>query len=140
MKIQSYLVFWKIDYLLFIFRSIRYVKSIFVYDLRKGQFSTFPIWVKFLHYPLLEGLFNFNSCTIAPVLVSSLNTEEHRLYLRLLAFSFMLQIHSFEKVIEMFRLKRASGGIPGWLSCLVPAFSPRRSPGVSGSSPTLGSL
>ena len=31
-------------------------------------------------------------------------------------------------------------GIPGWLSGLVPAFSPGRDPGGPGSSPTLGSL
>ena len=33
-----------------------------------------------------------------------------------------------------------SGGIPGWLSGLVPAFGPGHDPGVPGSSPTSGSL
>ena len=35
--------------------------------------------------------------------------------------------------------KSSSGGIPRWLSSLVPAFGPGRSPGVLGSSPTSGS-
>ena len=31
-------------------------------------------------------------------------------------------------------------GIPGWLSCLAPAFGSGRDPGVPGSGPTSGSL
>ena len=37
-------------------------------------------------------------------------------------------------------LKFFIGGIPGWLSALVPAFCPGRDPGVPGSSPTTGFL
>ena len=37
-------------------------------------------------------------------------------------------------------LRNKTEGIPGWLSSLVPAFSPGPDPGVPGSSPTSGSL
>lgn len=73
---------------------------------------------EFLWSHLLKRLFISNPHTMPPILVSFLKQEEHGLYLRLLLFSLMLWIHSYEKIIRMFRLKRAND-----FSCVsIPKF------------------
>ena len=48
---------------------------------------------------------------------------------------------TFSSWWERYKLpQKQRGGIPGWLSVLVPAFGPEQDPGVPGSIPASGSL